>query len=753
MGMISFSQTDVLDARGFGMGQTVTVSGVATNGSELGSIRYLQDHTAGIAGYGGSLSGVMRGDLITITGVLVEFSGLLEISPVTNVVNHGQASFQIDPLEIPITSYGEPLESQLVTTVNVTFNESGNFSGNTTYTVSDGSNNLDVRINPGTNLVGTPIPSGPISITGLVGQFNADYQIVPRDLNDIVAYVAPQFEINVLVNGTTVLNGETYFLGNTTSTPIVIENSGASDLIVSGSSISGTNAGDFSSDIVGGNVSAGGNVNYTLTYTASVAGSVSAALEIVSNDTDENPYIIYLEAVGTDDLATEPSTNPTNLTFPTVEAFTLNASYTGVASASDYIVLWKENSAITDVPTDGVSYKRGDVIGSSKIAYVGSGEGFTPRGIVANRDYYFAVFAFNGSDGFENYQTTTPLEGNVSSLGKDYGNYYDGVNAGNSSFVSDLTATINPHNMISYFLYKQTMMAEFEARDTTDGRSFVTCGYSGERKVYDGVFDWNAVNFSREHTYPHSWMQTFPADNPEQEEYTDQHNLYPINFSDVNAVRSNYPFGIVVDITSTHLAGTFGKDVNGKNVYEPQDSFKGNVARAIMYHATSYNGTSGNWGFPNPISQFLNYGQDQDLIKAWHLQDLPDDYEIARNEYIYNLQGNRNPFVDSVELACFVDFTDMSYLSNGCISNVTEINLNEISISPNPASEVVYIKMKNESVISSVTVFDLQGRLVYSNSTPTNKTEQIDVSDFTNGSYIVVISTDKGRFQTKLIVD
>ena len=44
---ILISQT-IADARNEAIGQTVTITGVATNGSELGNIRYIQDGTAAL---------------------------------------------------------------------------------------------------------------------------------------------------------------------------------------------------------------------------------------------------------------------------------------------------------------------------------------------------------------------------------------------------------------------------------------------------------------------------------------------------------------------------------------------------------------------------------------------------------------------------------------------------------------------------------------------------------------------------------
>ena len=85
------------------------------------------------------------------------------------------------------------------------------------------------------------------------------------------------------------------------------------------------------------------------------------------------------------------------------------------------------------------------------------------------------------------------------------------------------------------------MMNQFEIRDTTAGQSYVVCAYSGERKVFNDPFDWTATGYSREHTYSHSWMPTFPCDSPEKPEYNDQHNLWPTNLQQANTPRSNLP--------------------------------------------------------------------------------------------------------------------------------------------------------------------------------------------------------------------
>ena len=79
-------QDNIFDARTYNVGQTVTVVGVVTSDDNLGSVRYIQDATAGIAIYPGQDWSNWEftpaiGDSISVTGELTEFNGLLEVGP------------------------------------------------------------------------------------------------------------------------------------------------------------------------------------------------------------------------------------------------------------------------------------------------------------------------------------------------------------------------------------------------------------------------------------------------------------------------------------------------------------------------------------------------------------------------------------------------------------------------------------------------------------------------------------------------
>ena len=741
--VLSLKAQTISQVRNLGIGQTVTVTGVATNGSELGNIRYIQDGTAGIACYGSIVSSVQRGDSITATGVLFDFSGLLELSPTSNVINHGPGVLPLAQI-IPFSSGNESLEAQLVRFDNVTFVQTGNFAtGNSTVQVSNGTATFDVRVNGSTNIDGTAIPTGPISIVGELGQFNANYQIIPRNLLDIFPYVAPAREINVKVNGNTVLNNDTYIVGTTAATSVTIENTGVSSLTLSGVTFTGTNASEFGINLTTGTVAGLGSNNYSLTFTPTGTGTRTATISIANNDSDENPYIINLYAIGTNNLATEPTANPTNLTFPLVKAYTVGGQYTAGTNADNYIVLWKNGSAVTGMPTDGTSYKRGDVVGDARVAYIGSGTGFTPRGIIANQNYHFAVYAFNGPTGFENYKTTTPAIGNVTSQGEQIGNYYAGINSASTSFLSDLSALINQHTVVSYFNYKTTVMNQFEIRDTTNGQSFVTCVYSGERKVFNEPFDWTAQGYSREHSYCHSWMPTFPADNPEQPEYSDQHNLWPTNLQQANTPRSNLPLmDIDGNVVFTYLEGSVGYSGN-QLVYEPRAAQKGNAARSIFYMATAYNGQGGNnWQIPA--------NQSQDSLKTWHFADLPDNYEIARNEFIFSKQANRNPYVDSVNFACHVNFANMSYLV--CDAGIEEKLVANFSVFPVPTSGKLFAQVNGLEIVE-YTITDMQGRVIKSSSNVQVPVLELGTTELKSGMYLLQVGTAFGQVQREFIVE
>ena len=462
-----------------------------------------------------------------------------------------------------------------------------------------------------------------------------------------------------------------------------------------------------------------------------------------SNDLDEPNYIINLYGIG-GALASEPLQQATNLTFSNTKTYSLNASFNTTDSVDGYLVLRKKGSPITALPLDGSVYQRGDIIGDAQVVYSSNTTTMSPNNIIAETDYYFAVFSYNGPNSFRNYLTISPLIGDIITPNSMMPiSYYNNINTSSPSFMNDLHGLTNPHQMQYYSYYDDLMIAFFESRDTTLDRRVVTCVYSGENKIYNEPFDFSATGYSREHTYCHSWMPTNPAQN--LPEYSDFHHLFPSNLNSANILRSNNPLGEVVNVTTSFLGCKSGTNSNGQVVFEPRDEHKGDAARAIMYQAICYTSINGNsWALPS--------NQDQMILKNWHFQDPPDNWEIARNDFIYSIQNNRNPFIDSINYVCFVDFSNMSYDPSACIPSSTQELLNRGFITyPNPSKDHLNLFV-DATTISSYQITDYLGRIIVSEEINNQKIVKVNVSKLKIGLYSVNVVTPLGKAQKTIMI-
>jgi hypothetical protein len=236
--------------------------------------------------------------------------------------------------------------------------------------------------------------------------------------------------------------------------------------------------------------------------------------------------------------------------------------------------------------------------------------------------------------------------------------------------------------------------------------------------------------------------------NPAQSlpEYSDFHHLFPTNLNSVNILRSNNPLGEVANITTTYLNCKSGTDINGKIVFEPRDEHKGNAARAIMYEAICYNSVNGNnWALPST--------QDQFILKSWHFQDPPDSWEIARNDYIDSLQNNRNPFIDSIDFVCYIDFSNMTYDASACTpSSLQSILESKFIVYPNPSSNQLNLHV-DATTILSYQISDYLGRIVEAKDVNNKKLVKINISTLKSGIYSVKVETQIGSIQKSFVVE
>lgn len=245
------------------------------------------------------------------------------------------------------------------------------------------------------------------------------------------------------------------------------------------------------------------------------------------------------------------------------------------------------------------------------------------------------------------------------------GNYYNSISTSSITFISDLKSRIRtPYNRISYDQFDETNIANFASIDNGNGTKSVFCVYSGYEYIYSGTFTW--VTLSREHTWAHSWMPTYPSTNNDQ--YSDQFLLFPTHNTNANNRRSNHPFGIVQNVTYQFLEGKLGTNSLGEIVYEPRDKHKGDAARALLYACIRYDDVSGNtWNF-NWLNgtKLPSLGEDSQSVAVltdWNKIDPPDKYEVERCDYVQSVQLNRNPFTDHPEYVSFINFHNLSKLN------------------------------------------------------------------------------------------
>lgn len=161
--------------------------------------------------------------------------------------------------------------------------------------------------------------------------------------------------------------------------------------------------------------------------------------------------------------------------------------------------------------------------------------------------------------------------------------------------------------------------------------------------------------YNREHSFPQIW---FGSAAPMQ---TDLNHLFPTD-GFTNGKHDNFPYGEVkstsVDWASpagARLGASASAGYYGK-VFEPIDAYKGDFARAMFYMVTRYENLIVSWQGNTGADSVLNGttwpALDTWAIRQWykwHIQDPVSQKEINRNNKIYSLQKNRNPFIDHPE--------------------------------------------------------------------------------------------------------
>jgi len=261
---------------------------------------------------------------------------------------------------------------------------------------------------------------------------------------------------------------------------------------------------------------------------------------------------------------------------------------------------------------------------------------------------------------------------------------------------SALCAIIRPHKVFSY---GSTSTWSCFLKSDVDSNGKCWDMYSNNRNSFN-TDNSPITGMNIEHSIPNSWWGHVQND-----AYKDIHVLNPADAT-ANGWKNNYPMGYVTTVLQNNGVtkegtGTQEGSTTIMNIWEPADQYKGDFAREYMYMVTCYEEMASMWmstgltvfsnsTYPTFLDHFRN------LLLKWNSQDPVDKKEIDRNNAIYLLQQNRNPYIDFPNMAEYVwgnmmtvpftssgtvDFPYLSTPSNGFIIDFGKIVFQQSSSS------------------------------------------------------------------------
>lgn len=258
--------------------------------------------------------------------------------------------------------------------------------------------------------------------------------------------------------------------------------------------------------------------------------------------------------------------------------------------------------------------------------------------------------------------------------------------------------------------------------------------------------------WNREHVFPQSrggfevaegdtadginvWNSTGP--NSTTDGVSDVHHIRAANGQE-NSSRNNKNYGTVA--TGTVYTGPTGT----------QGTWHGDVARALFYMAVRFNYLDVVNGDP---SEYLGDGVtasgeigDLATLLSWNTSDPADDFEMNRNNVIYNWQMNRNPFIDYPMLVDYVfganygDTWSFSLLND----SFTE---NSIKVYPNPTTD--YLMVNGVEGNANVEIYNVTGQQVFQQAFDSQVRLNLDLE---SGIYFVKVKQQAKEITKKIVV-
>lgn len=480
---------------------------------------------------------------------------------------------------------------------------------------------------------------------------------------------------------------------------------------------------------------------------------------------------------------TAPSAAPTALNL-TPGNTSISGSFTASASANRYLVVRSANASLSANPVNGTVYTAGQTLGGGTVVSFTNNTAFAATGLTVNTQYYFFVFAANAECTGEPFYLATSLNGNATTTNTNSNlppNYYNAATGLTCAPLKTALSTIITTGAVQLSYTPGVWTAYLKTdikRNFENTRDIIWDMYSnrgpGLNEPYEYVYQINQCGsysgeggcYNREHSFPQSWFggSILPM-------YSDINHLFPTD-GWVNNLRGNFPFGEVTNIEATpgnptqngSKRGT-GAAVNfgyAGTVFEPINEYKGDFARAQFYMATRYESQIAGWqangASADAVLNGTSYQAYDDwyikLLYKWHVQDPVSDKERARNDSVFVVQNNRNPFIDNPQWV-FDVWNCTGLLTTSGTNDQLRLPANAVRFYPNPVinsnATIRLEKAFNHNI--TIQVMDVMGRFVHQQLVAAGQTViTLDCKGMNKGMYVMKIQSKDGIVTRNFVV-
>jgi hypothetical protein len=715
------AQIDIADARTMPEGSTVTIEGIVTNGPELSVIRYVQDATGAIAAYPGMGSAedfpesVTRGDLVQITGELKSFNGLLEIDPITSYNVISSNNTLPAPLVTTPSGLNEDNEALLLLINGVTFEDGGSVFAVGNYGFMANGEEGEIYVRSNHPLIGADIPLATVNLTGIASEFNGNYQLLPRDINDIE--IADNF----------------YFTSSPKQSDITTE--GFS--IAWTTNIAGTTEIEYgTTPDLGETQSAGGN---TTTHSITLSGLDAANfyyVKVKSNSgssTIEAPAKIYSTASNSTGVMRVYFNNdvdgtfsngayPTNTTPAALEAAIINRI--NAAEATIDVCAYNINretivDALTNAYNNGIQVR---YIADDQTANLALSDPIPP----------FPIFKGNAGD---------PLMHNKFVIVDADSEDDSWVVTGSTNFtVGNIADDYNNLVVIQDQALAKAYTLEFEEMWGTDGPS-------------PGIFNVKFGENKSDNT-PH----LFNINGVSVESYFSPSDNTTVNI--VNALTT-------ADTDLEFALLTFTKNELGTAVRDAH--VEGVSVRGIIDNINDQ-GSEYEW----LLNQGVNVSPDNTTLMTHHKYAIVDATDPGSDPLVVTGSHNWSNAADTRndENTLIIHDADVANIflqefeaiwcratgGTSCVTSVSNIEIEgfEVSLSPNPASDIAVANMEIEQAGDlTILLMDARGRLlqsIFRKNVQGSLSEDVEVNGLPAGMYYVAFKMGEGVTIEPLVV-